>query len=60
MTMREFFTKLNELALYTSRVANIDKRKMKIFINGLRLDITKDVLTKDNHSRSYTKVLARV
>lgn len=39
MTVKEFFNKLNFLAWYTLGVASINKGKIKIFINELRVDI---------------------
>lgn len=57
--VKEFFTKLNALARYILVTTSIDKRKIEIFINGLRLDIAKDMFTKDNLSRSYTVVVGK-
>lgn len=48
MIVKEFSIRLNVLAWYAFSVANINKGKTKIFINGLRFDITKDMLTRDN------------
>lgn len=40
-------------------MTNINKEKIEIFINGLRANISKDVLTKDNSPRSYTEGIGR-
>lgn len=50
MTVKEFSIKLNALSQYALDMANIDKRKTKIFINGLRANIAKEVLIGDNFS----------
>lgn len=40
-------------------MVNTNKGKTKIFINRLRVDISKDVLTGDNPPKTYTKVIGR-
>lgn len=59
MTIREFFIVLNALAWYALGITSINKEKIEIFINGLRSDIAKDVLTWDNPPKSYTEALGR-
>lgn len=49
---------LNAVAWYTLEVTSIDKGKMKIIINRLKLDITKDVLMRDNLTKLYSKALS--
>lgn len=48
MFMKEFSTCFNSIAHYALGVANTDKGKIEIFINGLRSDIFNDVLMRDN------------
>lgn len=60
MTVKELFTKLNALVWYAHTMAKNNKGKIETFINRLKLDIAKDVLTKDNPPRSYSKVLSKV
>lgn len=38
-------------------MANTNKGKIEIFINGLRTDIAKDMLTRGNPCKSYTEVV---
>lgn len=59
MTIKKFSTKLSALAHYTSNVANIYKGKMKTFTNGLRSNITKNMLIGDNPPKFYTKTLRK-
>lgn len=59
MTVMKFSTRFNSLIQYAFSVANNDKGKMKIFINRLRLNIAKDVLTRDNPPKSYSDMLNR-
>lgn len=59
MTIKKFSTILNALARYALEVASIDKRKTKIFIDRLQVDITKDVLAKDNFPKTYTETVGR-
>lgn len=47
MTVKEYSTKFNSLAMYAPRVANTNKEKIRIFINGLRSDIVHHVMMRD-------------
>lgn len=53
MTIKEFSIRLNALAQYALDMVNTNKEKLNTFINTLRLEITKDMLTIDNPSKSY-------
>lgn len=55
MTINE---RLNAIAWYALRVTITNKGKMKILINRLRLDITKDVLIGDNLPKLYLEALS--
>lgn len=59
ITIKEFSTKLNAFVWYAFGVTNTDKGKIKIFINGLRSNIAKDVLIRDNPPRSYSGALGK-
>lgn len=59
MIVKKFFTWLNPLTWYTLRVANTNKWEIEIFINSPQADITKDVLTRENPSMTYTQVIVK-
>lgn len=48
MTIKKFSTKFNAFTWYAPGVANNDKGKIEIFINGLRSKIANNMLTGDN------------
>lgn len=54
MTIKEYLTKFNSLAMYAPRMANTDKGTIRIFINRLRSDIVRNVMMRDllEHSDS--------
>lgn len=60
MIVREFSTKLNSLAKYTLRVANLNNDKLKVFLGGLKSDIIKEVMMRDNPLRFLSEALGRV
>lgn len=59
MTVKKFFFKLNFLAKYALRVTNSDKGKLEVFFEGLRSNITKNVLIEDNPLRTLLEALGK-
>lgn len=57
MLIREFSTKLNSLAKYVSGVASLDKGKLEVFLDRLKLNIAKDVIVGYNPLKSLLKAL---
>lgn len=57
MLVGEFLTKLNLLAKYAPRVANLDRGKLDVFIEELRLDINKDAMMGDNPPKNFLEAL---
>lgn len=57
MLIREFSTKLNSLAKYVSGVASLDKGKLEVFLDRLKLNIAKDVIVGYNPPKSLLKAL---
>lgn len=59
MIVREFSTELNCLAKYSPEVASSKRGKLKVFLGGLRSNIAKDVMMRDNPSRSLLEAFGR-
>lgn len=59
MKVKEFSTKVKFLAKYASRVTNLDKGKLEIFLKRLKSDITEYVMIEDNPCRSLSRVQNR-
>lgn len=57
VTVKEFSTRFNSLAKYVVGVDSLDRGKLEIFLKRFKLDILKDVLMGDNHSRFLSKTL---
>lgn len=57
MTVKEFSTKLNSLVKYALSVANSNRGKLEVFLEGLGFDIAKDITMEDNLPRSFFKAL---
>lgn len=53
MSVREFSTKLNSLAKYALRMVNSERGTLDMFIRGLRPNITRDVIIRDNPHRTF-------
>lgn len=58
--MKKFSTKLNDLSKYALEMANMNLSKIEIFLSGLRSDIVKDVMIRDQITKSYLEALNRV
>lgn len=52
MLAKEYSNKLDVLAKYASRVANIKLGRIKIFLGWLKLDIDKDIVIREHTLRS--------
>lgn len=58
MSMREFLIKLNSLAKYAPNMANSKKGELDVFLERLKLEITKDIMIGDNSPKISSKVLS--